>query len=193
MMEPAPRLRLDYADYLRAERASEVKHEYLRGEIWAMAGGTPEHGRLAANVIGELRAALVHRPCAVFTSDVRVRVAETDRTTYPDVTVVCGERTTAPDDRDALTNPVVIVEVLSDSSEADDRGEKWAHYRRLASLRDYVIVSQRQRRLEIFHREEDDCWRFSEAGPGEQAALRSLGVTISVDAIYEDPAGTAAG
>ena len=186
-MGTAPRQRLTYSEYLAAERLSEVRHEYLRGEVWAMAGGTPEHGRLAANVIAELRGALRGRPCAVFTSDVRVRVAQTDRSTYPDVSVVCGERTTADDDPDALTSPIVIVEILSESSEADDRGEKWAHYRRLASLREYVLVSQREPRIEVFHREPDGRWMFSEAGAGQHAALGSVRVTLSVDAVYEDP------
>ena len=109
-----------------------------------MAGGTPEHGRLAAALAGELRGKLRGRPCAVFSSDVRIRIAATDRTTYPDLSVVCGKRETAADDPDALVNPIVIVEVLSDSTEADDRGAKFAHYRRLESLREYVLVSQHE-------------------------------------------------
>jgi len=90
MSQPRSRSRLTYAQYLELERSSETKHEYLRGEVFAMAGGTPEHSRLAANVIGELRAALRGRPCAVFTSDARVRIEETDRATYLDVTVVAA-------------------------------------------------------------------------------------------------------
>jgi len=177
---------MTYAQYLELERTSEVKHEYLRGEIFAMAGGSPEHARLAANVIGDLRAALRGRPCAVFTSDARVRIEVTDRATYPDVTVVCGRLEHAPDDPDSITNPVVIVEVLSDATEADDRGEKFAHYRRLASLQEYLLVSQRARRLEVYRRR-DDRWVLDEAGAGETLRLDSIDVALAVDEIYRDP------
>jgi len=186
MSQPRSRSRLTYAQYLELERSSETKHEYLRGEVFAMAGGTPEHSRLAANVIGELRAALRGRPCAVFTSDARVRIEETDRATYPDVTVVCGRLESAADDPDAITNPVVIVEILSDATEADDRGEKFAHYRRLASLREYVPVSQRARRLEVYRRR-DERWLLDEAGLGQTLRLESVDVALSVDEVYRDP------
>ena len=177
---------MTYAEYLEFERASELKHEYLRGEVFAMAGGTPEHARLAANVIGELRNALRGRPCSVFTSDARVRIAVTDRATYPDVTVVCGRLEHAPDDPDAIINPIVVVEVLSDTTEAEDRGEKFAHYRRLASLREYVLVSQRARRLEVYRRR-DDRWLLDEAGAGETLRMESIDAALSVDEVYRDP------
>lgn len=186
MSRPVSLPRTTYAQYLDLERVSEVKHEYLRGEIFAMAGGSPEHSRLAANVIGELRAALRGRPCAVFTSDARVRIEATDRATYPDVTVVCGRLEPAPDDPDSITNPVVIVEVLSDATEADDRGEKFAHYRRLGSLREYLLVSQRARRLEVYRRR-DDRWVLDEAGAGETLRLTSIDIDLSVDEVYRDP------
>jgi Uma2 family endonuclease len=186
MSQPVTLPRMTYAEYLELERSSEIKHEYLRGEVFAMAGGTPEHARLAANVIRELGAALRGRPCAAFTSDARARIEATDRATYPDVTVVCGRLEHAPEDPDSITNPVVIVEVLSDATEADDRGEKFAHYRRLASLREYVLVSQRARRLEVYRRR-DDRWLLDEAGAGETLRLESIEVVLSVDEIYRDP------
>jgi Uma2 family endonuclease len=175
-----------YAEYVAAEAASDVKHEYLRGEIFAMAGGTPEHGRLAANVIREIGKALGSRPRVVFTSDVRVRIYATDRATYPDVSVICGAIEKAPDDPDAIVNPVVIVEVLSDSTEASDRGEKFAHYRHLASLREYVLVSQQAARIEVYRREERG-WVLSEAGPGGAVRLASLDMNLSVDEVYRNP------
>ena len=186
MSRPAALSRMSYAEYLELERSSEVKHEYLRGEVFAMAGGTPEHARLAANIIGELTAALRGRPCSVFTSDARVRIEATDRATYPDVTVVCGRLEHAADDPDSITNPVVIVEVLSDATEAEDRGEKFAHYRRLASLREYLLVSQRARRLEVYRRR-DERWLLDEAGTGETLRLESIDVVLSVDEVYRDP------
>lgn len=175
-----------YAEYLEAERRSIEKHEYLRGRVWAMAGGTVEHGRLAAAVTIALGAALRGRPCVVLSSDVRVRVETTNRATYPDVSVVCGPPEPASDDRDAIVNPIVVVEVLSDTTEKDDRGEKFAHYRRLASLREYVLVAQEDRRIEVFRRE-GDHWSLFEAGPGGSIELTSIGATLVVDDIYFDP------
>lgn len=178
---------MTYAEYLAAERVSAEKHEYLRGEVFAMAGGTIEHGRLAAAVAGELGVALRGRRCVPFSSDVRIRVLATDRSTYPDVSVVCGSLERAPDDSEAITNPTVLVEVLSDSTEADDRGEKFAHYRRIPSLREYVLVSQRAQRIEVFHRAAGGSWTLSEAGPGEALRLESVDVVLSVDSVYADP------
>jgi len=182
-----PHHRMSYAEYLALEGSSDVKHEYLRGQAWAMAGGSIEHGRLQANVVGELRSALQGKPCVVLTSDVKVRIDETDRTTYPDASVVCGPRAVSPDDRNAITNPMVIVEVLSESTERDDRGEKFAHYRHLPSLEEYVLVSQDVQRIEVFRRE-GEGWMFVEAGPGQSLELRSIGASLSVDAVYFDPA-----
>jgi Uma2 family endonuclease len=157
--------------------------------VLAMAGGTPEHARLAANVIGELRSVLRGRPCSVFTSDARVRIEATDRATYPDVTVVCGRLEHAGDDPDSIANPVVIVELLSDATEAEDRGEKFAHYRRLHSLREYVLVSQRARRLEVYRRR-DDRWLLDEAASGDSLRLESIDVELLVDEVYRDPLAT---
>lgn len=177
-----------YAEYLRAEQSSETKHEYLRGEVYAMAGGTPTHAGLAMAVGVALSNALSERPCRVFSSDLRVRVEATDLSTYPDITVICGRFEASTIDADAAINPVLIVEVLSDSTEAYDRGEKFAHYRRIPSLREYVLVSQHEPRLEAYARNEEGAWVLTEAAAGESLALRSLeGVRLLVDAIYRDP------
>ncbi|MSP63144.1 MAG: Uma2 family endonuclease [Myxococcales bacterium] len=185
-MSALPRVHISYAEYLAAERVSPVKHAYLRGEIFAMAGGTIEHSRLAANLLGELLKALAGRPCNVFTSDLRVRILATDKSTYPDVTVVSGKVERAPDDTEAAINPILIAEVLSDGTEAEDRGDKFALYRRISSLRDYVLISQKERHIEVYHRD-GDHWILSEAGPGAAAQLASLGVALSVEAVYRDP------
>ncbi|GAC1581704.1 MAG: Uma2 family endonuclease [Polyangiales bacterium] len=177
---------MTYSDYLTAERRAEVRHEYLRGQVWAMAGGTIEHGRLASALAGELRSGLRGRPCAVFSSDVRIRVEATDRATYPDLSVACGKRETAKDDDDALTNPMIIVEVLSDSTEADDRGQKFAHYRQLTSLREYVLVSQHEPRIEVF-RCESGRWALYEAGAHQSIRLESIDVELVVDEVFRDP------
>jgi Uma2 family endonuclease len=179
--------RMTYAEYLALERTSEEKHEYVNGQVYSMAGGTPDHGRLAMNLGGLLRAALAGKPCAVFSSDVRVRIEATGRSTYPDLSVVCGRLARAGDDNDAITNPTVLVEVLSDTTEASDRGDKFAHYRRLPSLREYVLVSQTAERIEIFHRGDRGDWVLTEAGSGETIRLESIDVALAVDDVYHDP------
>jgi Uma2 family endonuclease len=175
---------MTYAEYLAAEAVAEVRHEYLNGEVWAMAGGTPEHGALAVSMTLALGAALQGKPCRGYSSDVRVRIPDTGLSTYPDLSVVCGQLETAPDDKDAITNPIVVVEVLSDSTEAYDRGAKWAHYRRIPSLREYVLVSQAEPRIEVFRRIEAGRWELLEARPGETMELASLGVQLDVAAVY---------
>src|SRR5262249_23805624 len=140
MTEPARKLSHTFAEYIALEAKSGTKHEYVNGEIFAMAGGTLEHGRLCANVIRVLGTALLGRPCITFTADVRVRVLATGLCTYPDGSVVCGRIELDPEDKNTLTNPIVLVEVLSDSTESYDRIEKQAHYRLIPSLRDYLLV-----------------------------------------------------
>jgi Uma2 family endonuclease len=181
---------MSYADYLAAEELSSVRHEFLRGTVYAMAGGTPEHAALAMAVGGELRNALAGRPCRVYGSDLRVRVDATDLATYPDVAVVCGSLERSPHDENAAVNPVLIVEVLSDATEAYDRGEKFAHYRRLNSLREYLLVSQKERRLELYRKDAEGHWVLFEAGSGETLTLASLpGVALVTDEVYRNPIG----
>jgi Uma2 family endonuclease len=186
-MSTAEPLRASYAEYLAAEEVAEVKHEFIRGEIFAMAGGTLEHARLAMNVGAAIMAGLVGKRCAVFNSDARVRIADADVATYPDVSVVCGKLQPASDDRHGMANPTVIVEVLSDSTEAYDRGEKFRRYRALASLKEYVLVSQNDPHIEIFRREANGEWTLSEANRGETAHLKSIDIALDVDALYRDP------
>ena len=144
---------MTYAEYVAFEQTAARKHEYVNGRVYAMAGGSPEHARLAVAMSAALTTALRGKPCAPFSSDLRVRNVVTGRSSYPDLTVVCGALAHASDDPDAATNPAVIVEVLSESTERDDRGDKWAHYQRIASLREYVLVSQGSRRIEVYSRD----------------------------------------
>lgn len=190
-MMPASRTLMTYAEYIAAEEKSEIKHEYLRGEVFAMAGGTIDHGALAAAVIAALSGAMKGRPCRVFTSDVRVRIRETDLATYPDVSVVCGKLETDSEDPHAIVNPIVLVEVLSDSTEAHDRGEKAAHYRHIRSLREYVLVSQHTKRIEVYRKNELGRWELFEFEAGATAELQSVSCQLSVDDIYRDPLAAA--
>ncbi len=182
---------MTYVDYLELERVSATKHEFVNGRVYAMAGGTPEHARLGGAMLAALGAALRGKPCAAFSSDLRVRIVATGRSTYPDVTVVCGKLERAGDDEDAVTNPTVIAEVLSESTESADRGEKWSHYQRIASLREYVLVGQSSRRIEVFSRDagQPELWHYREYGEGAHAGVPSLDATIDVDAIYANPLG----
>ena len=193
MSHRAPGERMTYAEYVAREAVADLKHEFFRGEVFAMSGGTIDHAGLAAAITTELTLRLRGKRCRVFSSDLRVRIQATDLTTelatYPDVTVICGQAETLPDDPHAVVNPTVIVEVLSDSTEAHDRGAKAASYRCIPSLREYVLVSQREPRIEVFRRTETGTWELVEARRGMQVALGSLGVTLDVDAIYRDPLG----
>jgi Uma2 family endonuclease len=178
--------RTSYAEYLELEASSEQRHEFVDGAVYAMAGGTPEHSRLAAAVIAELRGALSPKGCVVYTSDLKIRIDATNRTTYADALVVCGPEQISALDAHAIVNPTVIVEVLSPSTEASDRGEKWRHYQHLASLREYVLVSQELAYIEVFRREGDE-WVLRAATAGQMFELPSQAVQISVDAVYADP------
>lgn len=186
MAEPVRKRTHTFADYLVLEAASDTRHEYLDGEIFDMAGGTVEHGALAANAIVALAGQLRGRPCRVLTSDVRVRVLTTGLATYPDVSVVCGAIERDPEDANTVVNPILIVEVLSDSTEAYDRGEKFAHYRRLPSLRDYLLVSQHEPLVEHYSRNDDESWTLRDVRPPDVVRL-SIGGELSVAEVYADP------
>jgi Uma2 family endonuclease len=174
---------MTYAEYLAGEAKAEVRHEYLNGEVREVAGDTIEHGALAAAIAGELRTALAGKPCRTYSSDLRVRIPETGLTTYPDLSVVCGHLETARDDEDAITNPIVLVEVLSDATEAYNRGAKAAHHRRIRSLRKYVLVAQAEPRIEVHRRTEGVRWELLEARAGETIELLSFGVRLDVAAV----------
>ena len=189
MARPAPVARMTYAEYLAAEAKSEVRHEYLSGEVREMAGSSPEHSGLAASIAGELGTTVRGQRCRLYSCNARVRVLETDLSTYPDASVVCGQLETSPDDKDAITNPVVLVEVLSEATEAYDRGAKAAHYRRIPSLREYVLVSQAEPLVEVYRRAESGRWELLEARTGETIELASLGVRLEVASIYANPLG----
>ena len=133
-----------YSAYLAMEAEAELKHEYHDGLITALAGGTPVHGQLAANFGIELGIALKDKgkSCRTYSSDTRIRIDATNRAYYPDFSVVCEQPLTSPDDQHAITNPILILEVLSESTAGFDRGTKFSHYRQIDSLREYVLISQ---------------------------------------------------
>jgi Uma2 family endonuclease len=174
-----------YAEYLALEEHSPTRHEYLDGEIYAMAGGSPDHAALAGAVIRLLGAGLP-RGCRIFTSDLRVRIAVSGLSTYPDAAIVCGETSRAKDDPLAVVNPLVLVEVTSPSTEDYDRGEKLRHYQQLPSLAQVLFVSHREPLLTLVRRGDDGRWTSVEAHAGGTLTLASIGVGIAVDDVYRD-------
>lgn len=191
MVEPARKLSYTFAEYIAIDEMSAMKHEYLNGEIFAMSGGTVKHGQLAANLIRVLGTQLLDRPCAAFTSDVRVRVVATGLAAYPDVSVVCGSIDYDPENKNTITNPVLLVEVLSDSTEDYDREEKFAHYRRIPSLREYLLVSQHERRITHLSRNDDGSWTLRDLSSTAVVRLPSIGCEFSLEEIYRNPFATA--
>lgn len=172
------------AAYLALERDAGGKHEYWHGELFAMAGASRRHNLLVASLVRSLGNALLDRPCEVYPSDMRVANATREVFTYPDVTVVCGRPTFTDDRHDTLLDPLVIIEVLSDSTEAYDRGKKFAHYRGIASLRHYVLVAQDQPLIELYTRQGDGTWTLSDHRMGDVVTLSAVGCELSVSEIY---------
>jgi Uma2 family endonuclease len=178
--------RFTFEDYLRVEEDSVIRHEFLDGRIWAMAGGTPEHARMCANVITLLNVALAARRCSVYTTDLRIRVRATGLATYPDVSVICGRLELDPDDpkRHTAVNPSLLVEVLSPSTEEYDRGEKLAHYQQIPSLDEVILVHHDERKVTVWRRT-GARWSATEHVDGVIAL--AVGCELPVAAIYRDP------
>lgn len=174
------------AEYLAMERASEEKHEYLDGEIHLMSGASRNHNVVMANTLASLHAQLRQRPCVVFPSDMRVKVSETWTYTYPDISVVCDPPELEDTFLDTLLNPTLIIEVLSPSTESYDRGRKFQHYRALPSLREYLLISQDEARIEHYVRQANDEWLLSDAvGLDATLDLNSIGCYLALADVYE--------
>lgn len=172
--------------YLEMEEDAEYKSEYISGEILAMAGATPRHVTINNNIASELHSRFKGRPCNAYANDLRVTVVATGLRTYPDVVAVCGEPQFHPDDKNSLTNPTALIEVLSPKTETFDRGEKFAHFRRLESLQDYVLVSQDRMRVEHYARQPDGRWIFAELSePSHRLDLMSVDCQIPLSEIYD--------
>ena len=179
--------KLSPADYLAVERKAETKSEYLDGEVFSMAGGTHRHGLLATNLAGELRSALKGGPCRVLNSDMRLSVQATGLYAYPDISVACGKLEFEDPKEDTLLNPQVLVEVLSESTAAWDRGQKLWHYRHLESLADYVLVSQDAWLVEHYARQSDGSWLLQSYDKRDDVlALDSIECRVPLTEIFAD-------
>jgi len=174
-------LPISLEEYLELDKG-DVKHEYIGGIAYAMAGGTLEHAAIASNIAGHLRGMLRERPCQVFTSDARLAVDATVLRTYPDVSVVCGE-ISRTDGGISMTNPIVLVEVTSRTTADWDRGGKFAHYRRVPSLREYLVVSHDERLVEHHGRGDGGLWTLRDVREGA-VELDSIKCSLPLEEIY---------
>jgi Uma2 family endonuclease len=175
------------AEYVELERRSDQRHEYEDGQILAMAGGSPEHSFIVANLVREAGYALKGKPCRVADSNLRIRIPRRPKYVYPDASIICGPLQLDPDDpqQHSILNPRVIIEVLSPSTEADDRGDKFTDYRRIESFEEYILISEDRPSVETFLRQPDGTWSFLNfAGSEAIAKIRCLGIEIPMTEIY---------
>jgi Uma2 family endonuclease len=191
MAHPAPQTDLTPQEYLAFERQAKSRHEYLDGEISAMSSGSWEHNQIAGNLFAALHSALRGRGCSVASSDQRVKIEASKRYVYPDVLVVCGEPELEDNRRDTVLNPVLVAEVLSDSTELYDRGEKFLHYRKLPSLRHYLLLSQKEAVIEHYRRRPDGSWVLRELAAGQALELTlegadAVSLQVALDELYAD-------
>lgn len=179
--------RMTPEQYLAMERAAETKSEFLGGEIFAMTGASRQHNKIVVNTLSALRPQLRRRPCEIYPSDMRVKVVSTGLYTYPDISLVCGQIQFEDSTQDTLLNPQVIIEVLSKSTAAYDRGEKFEHYRKIPSLVEYLLIAQERCLVEHFTRQPDDRWLLAEANSLQDVIeLPSVGCKLALADVYED-------
>ena len=178
-------------DYLSIERKSEIRSEYLNGEIFAMVGASRAHNLIVANITRELTQQLKGKSCELYPNDMRVRIPATGLYTYPDVVVVCGEPLFEDEHVDTLLNPTLIIEVLSASTESYDRGKKFSHYQTVGSLIEYLLVAQDECRVEQFIKQPDAHWLYSDArSPEGILELVSIQCVLALKEVYDKVALT---
>ena len=173
-------------EYLQRERNAEFRSEYFRGEMFAMASASASHNLIVLNAAASLREQLKRKPCTVYPSDLKLRIEATGLYTYPDVSVVCGEPKLESDGGDVLLNPIILIEVLSDSTEAYDRGKKFEHYRTIPTLKHYVLIAQDRYSIDCFTLHQDGNWILA-SGQGVEAKIKleSIDCELAVPEVYE--------
>jgi Uma2 family endonuclease len=186
-MSAQPNPHYSAEEYLELERRAETKSEYFDGEIFAMSGASETHNTISLNIASEFRAAFKGTPCRAYVSDLRVNIADTGLYTYPDVVAVCGGPQFTDAHVDTLLNPTVVVEVLSPSTEAYDRGAKFRNYRSVPTLREYVLVAQDAPRVEVYARQPDGRWLLTQDVEGLESSVQfaALGITLPLADIYD--------
>ncbi len=184
-MSAIPKTKLTPEEYLEFERKSQEKHEYFNGEIFAMSGAKRNHNKVSTNLSGLVWQHLKGKNCESYSNDMRVFVPKTGLYTYPDVVVACGEPQFKDNVFDTLLNPILLIEVLSDSTEGYDRGKKFQHYRSIESLQEYILVSQSEARVEKYVKTGDGFWLLSEAvGVDSEIEFSSIECRIALAEIY---------
>jgi Uma2 family endonuclease len=179
-------IRMTEAEYLAFERASETKHEYIDGHVYAMAGASRKHNLICTNTVATLHFQLRQTPCETYQGDMRVKVQMGDLYSYPDITVVCDEPQFADGKQDMLLNPVIVIEVLSPTTVAYDRGQKFQQYRQIESMQEYLLIEQDKPRIERYMRQADGTWLLKDAiGLDTSLELPSIGCTLKLTDVYE--------
>src|ERR1043165_9327432 len=182
---PQKSRRFTESEYLEIERAAQFKSEFFDGEIFAMAGGTLQHSLIATNLAAEFRNLLKNHKCTAYNKDLRVKIEATGLFTYSDLSILCGPLEFAEGTDDTVVNPSLLVEVLSSSTEAYDRGRKFEHYRQIPTLQEYLLVNQNEPRIEQFIRESDGRWLLNDvAGMEKKLELPSLKIAISLSEVF---------
>jgi Uma2 family endonuclease len=173
-------------EYLALERSSPTKHEYYAGRIYAMTGAKEPHNLISGNLVATFHSQLRRKPCRVYSSDMRVKILKTGLNTYPDVAIICGQPQFTDTVRDTITNPIVLIEILSASTERYDRGMKFEHYRTIDTLRDYILVAQDHCHIEHFARQEGGLWIFQEATDiSTELYISSIECAVKLEDVYE--------
>ncbi len=182
----AEKLNMDAQAYLAFERAAEERHEFVDGDIFAMSGASRKHNLINGNIFANLHAKLKKSPCEIYNNDMRVNISPTGDYVYPDIVLVCSQPEFADAHLDTLLNPLLIIEVLSPSTEAYDRGKKCVHYRHINSLQTYVLVAQDAPHIECYRRSEANEWVLSEArGLESLLFLGSIGCQLALADVYD--------
>ena len=184
LMDNLARKTFTESEYLELERKADFKSEYYNGEIFAMAGATVLHNKIVANLISLFNQFLKDKPCDVYPSDLRLWIENEGFYTYPDVTIVCGKVELLDNKFDTLKNPTVLIEVLSDSTEKYDRGQKFSFYREIPSLKEYILVSSKTKKLEKFKRLEDGNYLYMESNENHPFPIDGINMELNLEDVY---------
>lgn len=183
-MDTIERKTFTESEYLELERKADFKSEYYNGEIFAMAGASLIHNEIVANLISIFNQFLKDKPCKVYPSDLRLRIEKSGLYTYPDITIVCGKTELLDNKFDTLKNPTVLIEVLSDSTEKYDRGQKFSFYREIPSLKEYILVSSKTMKIEKFKRLEDGNYLYIESNEHQPFPIDSIDMNLNLEDVY---------
>ena len=174
-------------EYLEMEKSSDVKHEFYKGEIFAMSGAGPKHNIISINLIGALLKELDGKSCRPFGSDMRIHIPENTLYTYPDISIICGDIISGDEDEDSATQPVVIIEILSKSTKSYDRGDKFKLYREIPALRDYILIDSERIGIEAFSLNDEMLWELREyKNLDATLIIKSIAANIELKDIYKD-------